>query len=362
MNNKAAFVVDALMEMGGAERVLLQALKLFPKAPIYTLVYNPDPFDGTSIGEHPVIPSLIDRLPLAHAAHRRYLPLMPLAVQQFDLRPYDLILSFSYAVAHGVRIHPGQRLLSYTYTPMRYAWRGFKVGRAPAAQQWLVDCLLDRFRRWDRAVSSRVTRFAAVSSNIAAWVRRIYQREARVIYPPVELDRFSPQSPRDNFYITVTRLVPHKRVDLIVRAFSRLQLPLTVVGEGPELKALQRIAAPNILFTGYIPDAVVAHLLGRARAFVCAAQEDFGISMIEAQASGCPVIAYGAGGALETVLDQQTGLFFPEQTEECLTAAVEQFQAFRSSFSERDLLASARRFSEQRFLDEYADFVNQGLS
>jgi len=298
MESKVALVVDALAGIGGGERVFLSALELFPGAPIFTLTYAPQIFASTLVARHPVVTSLIDRLPSSHTRYRAYLPLMPYAVNQFDLREFDLVISFSYAVAHGVRIHPGQRHISYTHTPMRYAWRNYKIGGRMSPDQWLVNWFFRYFRQWDLQTIRQVDHFAAVSRDIAGWIRRVYRREAQVIYPPVELDRFQPQQPRDGSYITVSRLVSHKRIDLIVEAFSRLKIPLTIIGDGPELAHLRRIAAPNITFMGYQPDPVVAQSLSRARAFVSASQEDFGIAMVEAQAAGCPVITPGKGGAL----------------------------------------------------------------
>jgi glycosyltransferase involved in cell wall biosynthesis len=358
MQPKVALVLDSLGVMGGGERVFLSALELFPGAPIFTLVYVPQIFSGTLITSHPVMPTFIDRLPLAHTRYRTYLPLMPLAVEGIDLRKFDLVVSFSYAVAHGVRIMiPGQRHISYTHTPLRYAWRNYKIGERLAPDQGLVNWFFRYFRRWDLRSVKQVDQFAAVSRDIAGWIQRVYHREARVIYPPVDLERFLPQYPRDGSYITVSRLVAHKRIDLIVKAFSRLKLPLTIIGDGPELPRLRRMAAPNITFMGYQSDRVVAQFLNRARAFVSASQEDFGIAMVEAQAAGCPVITLGKGGALETVLEGRTGLFYAQQTPESIIGAVERFELLAASFSPADMVANVQRFSKERFLNEFAIFA-----
>ena len=357
MQPEIAFVVDALPGMGGGERVLLAALELFPDVPIYTLVYNPRAFANTPIADHQIFTSFINRLPWACTQYRKYLPLMPLAVEQFDLKRFDLVVSFSYAVAHGVRIPPGHRHLSYTYTPMRYAWRNLQPGRGLSPSKWINHWVFNPFRKWDAATVTRVDRFAAISQDIAGWVRQVYHRDAQVIYPPVDVDRFCPRNPRSDYFITVSRLVAHKRIDLMVEAFSCLNLPLIVVGEGPEYSRLKQMASQNIEFTGFRPDSTVADLLSRARAYVSVSEEDFGIAVVEAQAAGSPVIAYGKGGVLETVIEGKTGLFFNEQSRDSLIDAVERFEKQANSFSVSELVSNARRFGKSRFKDEFASFL-----
>jgi len=353
---KVALVVDALAGIGGAEKVLMSAMELVPEAPIYTLVYNRKAFLGTPIAARQVIPSYIEKLPGARLHYRKYLPLMPRAIERFDLSRFDLILSFSYAVAHGVRLQNGQKHLSYTFTPMRYAWRNFGInGSEQTANVW-TQRLFELFRRWDSAVVTRVERFASVSRWISDWIREVYQRESTVIYPPVDIERFSPEMVRGDYFITINRLVAHKRIDLIVKAFNRLHLPLLVVGEGPERQKLEQMAEPNVRFLGYLPDEAVADLLSRARAYICAGEEDFGISLVEAQAAGCPVIAYRKGGALETVCEGQTGLFFNKPSFESLTETVEYFSRQANDFDPRQIAASVQRFNKLRFLQEFASF------
>jgi glycosyltransferase involved in cell wall biosynthesis len=355
MSPKVALVVDALPGLGGSEKVLLAVAELLPEAPIYTLIYNRPAFRHTALADHRVIPSYIDRLPFTRTHYRSYLPLMPRAVEQFDLDAYDVILSFSYAVAHGVRSRPGQRHLSYTYTPMRYAWRGVHPDGSRRRMPWLVERFFGSFRAWDAAAAARVDAFAAVSGWIGAWVNQAYGRDARVIYPPVEVERFVPQPERAGYFVALSRLVPHKRLDLIVEAFNRLKLPLLVVGTGPEERALRRQAGPGIRLLGFQDDRSVADLLSRARGFICAADEDFGIAVVEAQAAGCPVIAYGKGGALETVLAGQTGVFFEEQSAESLVEAVERFE--REAFDPRLARQNAARFSKAQFQREFGGFI-----
>jgi glycosyltransferase involved in cell wall biosynthesis len=279
---------------------------------------------------------------------------MPLAIRQFDLGAYETIISFSYAVAHGVKIHDGQTHLSYTFTPMRYAWSKMGLDGKPRHSSLVLDWIFRQFREWDKAAASRVHKFAAVSGWIAGWVQQAYQRESCVIYPPVEIERFSLAAERGNYFVTIARLVPHKRVDLLVDAFNCLGFPLLIVGEGPERRRLEERARENVRFLGFQPDSVIDDLLNRARAYICPGAEDFGIAMVEAQAAGCPVIAFGDGGALEIVDENQTGIFFHESAPESLSAAVERFT--KISISAHDCAANARRFNKKRFLLELEKF------
>lgn len=354
---RIAFVIDSLPSLGGAEKVLFTALETYPQADIFTLIYNRDIFSNTPIAQRKIKTSYLDRLPLAHKHHRILLPLMPAAIERFDLRAYELIVSLSYAVAHGVQNFNGARHVSYTYTPMRYAWTDINLDGTRTNRNMFVEKFLQAFCNWDRSAAARVHQFAAVSQAVARRIQSAYQREAHVIYPPVETERFHPGRQRSDYYITVTRLVPHKRIDLLVTAFTRLNLPLVVVGDGPELPRLKKEAGASIRFLGYQTDEKVAALMSRARGFVCAAEEDFGIAIVEAQAAGCPVIAYGRGGALETVIDGVSGLFFSEQTQESLVAAIMQFERRHGSFCVDDLVQQAKRFDKDCFKREFVEFV-----
>ncbi len=355
VTSKAAFVVDALPGLGGAEKVLMAALELFPDAPVYTLLYNREPFACSPLAGRRVVTSFIERLPLARTQYRSYLPLMPLAMRRFDLGGYDTVLSFSYAVAHGVKLEEGQKHFSYTYTPMRYAWSSMGLDGRPRPPSPLLDWFFRCFRDWDVAAASRVHKFAAVSGWIAQEIRRAYRRDSRIIYPPVDVERFCPDAGRSDVFVSIARLVPHKRIDLLVEAFNRTGLPLLIVGEGPERAKLERRAAGNIRFLGFQPDPVIEKLLSRARAYVCPGEEDFGIAMVEAQAAGCPVVAFGAGGSREIVIENQTGLFFGESTPEGLAEALERFD--RMDFSSRECAVNAARFTKKRFLAELEAFL-----
>lgn len=359
---RVALVQDALPFLGGAERVLERALELFPEAPIYTLVYRPEQFEGMAIASHEVQTSFINRLPGARHYHRRYLPLYPLAIEQFDLRQFDLVLSFSYAVAHGIMTRPDQLHISYTYTPMRQAWHHYqdylqygRLNQKIAGSAARV--ILHYFRLWDQSAARRVDQFVACSRWVARGIWRAYRRPARVIYPPVDVERYRFDLPRGDYYLAVSRLELHKRVDLIVEAFAQSGLPLIVVGEGQEKNRLAKLATGNIQLLGRQSDHIVADLMGRARAFVMAAEEDFGIAALEAQAAGCPVIAYASGGALETIQDGETGLFYREQTVPCLVQAVQEFERIHPQFNVIALRQHAERYNPQRFQEALLGFV-----
>lgn len=355
---RIAFIVDALPGIGGGEKTLFAALEVFPQADLFTLVYNKNAFVGTPVARKKVITSYLDKMPFARTHHRLLLPWMPSAIERFDLKGYDTVVSFSYAVAHGVHVRNGTRHISYTYTPMRYAWSEINIDGTRTRKPKMLNFIMERFKTWDKAAAARVHEYAAISNGIARRIQTAYQRESVVIYPPVEVDRFTPGERRGNYFVTLSRLVPHKRLDLVVEAFSRLKLPLKVIGNGPERKNLERRAAPNIEFLGYQPEETVASLLGQARGFVCAAEEDFGIAIVEAQAAGCPVIAYKAGGALETIVEGATGLFFVEQSSKSLMAAVNKFEEeMVHCFRESDLIANARQFRKERFQRSFREFV-----
>lgn len=352
-----AFVLDALPSLGGAEKVLFTALEAYPEADVFTLVYNKSVFEQSPISKLDIRTSYLDALPFAQKNHRLLLPFMPRAIQRFDFRGYDGIVSFNYAVAHGIHNQNGARHLSYTYTPMRYAWTRLNLNGTRTRKNWIIHQFMKAFQRWDRQAAARVDAFAAISEVVACRIRSAWGRDSRLIYPPVEVDRFRPTARRGDYYITVSRLVPHKRIDILVQAFSQLRLPLIVVGDGPELSRLRKLASSNVQFPGYLPDDKTAKLLAGARGFVCAAEEDFGIAIVEAQAAGCPVIAYGQGGALESVRDQVTGLLFDRQTVESLSEAIQQFEKTKDFFCKEDIVKNAQRFGKNRFLREFRRFV-----
>lgn len=358
---RIAFVLDALPSLGGGEKVLFTALEAYPHVDVFTLIYNKPIFAGTPIANRKIRTSFLNALPFARKHHRLFLPLMPSAIEHFDLREYDLIVSFNYAVAHGVRNHNASRHVAYTYTPMRYAWTDLNLDGTHTRQGPVIDQFMNAFRRWDKKAASRVHAFAAISHTVAGRIQCAWQREACVIYPPVETERFHPDSKREHYYITVSRLVPHKRIDLLVQAFTQLKLQLIVIGDGPELERLKSLAGTNIQFAGYECDANTAELLGKARGFVCMAEEDFGIAIVEAQAAGCPVIAYGKGGAMESVRSGMTGLFFEGQSVGSVIDAIQKFEAMVGSFHASDIAQSVQRFGKARFINEFKQFVETDI-
>lgn len=360
---RVALVHDWLTGMRGGERVLEVLCGMFPTADLYTLVYRPERVSAR-ISRMRVTPSILQRMPGAARHYRWWLPIFPWAIERFNLSGYDLVISVSHAVAKGVRVAPGTPHLCYLLTPMRYMWDGFHdyfgPGRAPRPVGWAARALRPYLQTWDRRTSRRVSRFATVSRYVQAQARRLYDRQAEVIYPPVALERFRPGGVKADYYLTVGALAPNKRVERAVAAFTRLGLPLVVVGSGPEERRCRRLAGPTVRFLGEVDDAAVAGLYRGARALVLPGREDFGIAPVEAQASGTPVIALAAGGALETVTPD-TGLLFHEPTPEGLAEAVRRFERMRERFDPEACVANAARFGTERFEAAFTEAVKATL-
>ncbi len=361
---KTCFVHEYLIDYGGAEQVLKGLMEIWPNSPIYTLIYDREGNCKEIIQSTEVIGSFLNKLPFAKRAHRSYLPLMPLAIEQFDFSGYDLIISASHAIAKGIITGPDQLHIGYIHTPIRYAWdmqsqylahAGLERGIKGA----LTRILLHYLRIWDMRTVAGVDHYVANSQFIARRIMKLYKREATVINPPVDIDRFSVQQEKEDFYLTVSRLVPYKKVDLIVRAFTQMpEKKLIIIGEGPELKALKKLASSNITFLGFQSDRVIEESMQSAKAFVYAAEEDFGIVPVEAQACGTPVIAYGKGGSLETVIPGETGFFFDEQSPRALVAAINAFENAEPLDPEK-IRHNAERFSKDRFKQEMENFVEE---
>jgi glycosyltransferase involved in cell wall biosynthesis len=354
---KVAIVHDWLVAPGGAEKVLEQMIQCFPDADLFSLVDFLD--DRAPVCGKAVTTSFIQRLPRARTRYRAYLPLMPLAIEQFDLGSYDLVLTSSYAVAKGVLVGPDQIHVSYVHSPMRYAWdlqhqylREARLTRGP--RSWAARALLHYLRGWDSRSANGVDRLIANSQFVARRIMKTYRRDAAVIAPPVDVERFDLCEQKEGFYLTASRLVPYKRVDLIVDAFRAMpSRRLVVIGDGPEMAAIRAKAGPNIAVLGYQPFDVLRDYMQRASAFVFAAEEDFGIVALEAQACGTPVIAYGKGGALETVVPvgeaRPTGVYFGRQTVSALQEALERFERQRVLITPAACRANAERFSAATF-------------
>lgn len=349
---RIAIAHEWLTTYGGSERVLVEMLKIFPQASLFALIHDEKNFCGTPLEGRAVRTSFLQKIPRVTKLYRALLPLMPRAIESLDLRGYDLVISLSHAVAHGLKTTRDQTHISYISTPMRYAWhmqddylRLHRLSWPPI--NFAARRALSGLRRWDISAAARADSLLANSAWTAGHIREYWGRESQVLYPPVDVERFNPAPQRDDFYLFVSRLVPYKRADEIVRAFNMLGLPLVIVGDGPELPKLKSLAKENIQLLGPQPDSVVADLMNRARAFVYMATEDFGIVMAEAQAAGCPVIAYAEGGAGEIVRDGETGLLFHEQSAEAMVEAVTQSRTMR--FAPESARGNALRFSSERF-------------
>ena len=365
---RVAIVHEWLGPFAGSEQVVAAMLEVFPHADLFATIHDPDEMRGTPLERTPVRTSFIQSLPGATKRYRSYLPLMPLAVEQFDLRPYDLVLSSSHAVAKGVLTGADQLHVSYVYTPVRYAWDLYldylETGGASRGIKSLpARLVLHYLRLWDYAAAARADVILADSAYVARRIGKIYRRSARVVYPPVEVERYQADVPREEFYVALSRFVPYKRMGLIVEAFTRIGKPLIVIGDGPELEKVRRTAGANVELLGYQSDGVKADYLQRARAFVFAAEEDFGISVVEAQAAGCPVIVYGKGGARETVVGwpapDATGVFFEAQTSEALEAAIRLYEDHEGEFLPETCRRNAERFTRERFASEFESTVNE---
>jgi glycosyltransferase involved in cell wall biosynthesis len=356
---RVALVHDWLTVYGGAEKVLEQILHLFPQADLFTVVDFFPPFLRKHILEKRVTTTFIQKLPFAKCLYRAYLPLMPIAIEQLDLSSYDLIISSSYAVAKGVLIAPGQHHICYCHSPMRYAW-DLQHSYLQGQRKLLTRYLLHRLRLWDVLSANRVDYFLANSQFIAQRIEKFYRRPARVVYPPVALPLFPLQRQKQDYYVTTSRLVSYKRVDLIVEAFCATPArKLVVIGTGPEEKRLKHLASPNIVFTGHLPPTTLATYLGGARAFVYAALEDFGITPLEAQACGTPLIAFGQGGVKETCA--ATAEFFEKQTAHSLCEAIQRFES-RPPPSPEICRQNAERFSSSNFCETFLNEIKQCLS
>ncbi|MGK7925570.1 MAG: glycosyltransferase [Spirulina sp.] len=354
---------------GGSELVVKEILQ-HVEADLYALIdfesVNPQSYlYGRKIGH-----TFLQHFPLARNGVQKYLPFLPLAIEQLDLGDYDRILSSSHAVAKGVLTRPHQLHICYCHTPMRYAWdltfeylQNSPMGRGIPGL--FSRYILHRLREWDVISANRVDYFIANSHYTARRIWRCYRREAKVIYPPVHCDRFSFSGQKEDFYLVVSRLVGYKKIGLIVEAFNRLGLPLVVIGDGAELTRIQAIAGHNIQVLGSQPNEIVEQYMAKAKAFVYAACEDFGIAPLEAQASGTPVIAYGKGGALETVRDVRqfpqtgTGLHFAPQTVEALVDAVQIFTELQGKIQPEICRQNAEGFSPEVFRQQYLDFVDR---
>jgi O-antigen biosynthesis alpha-1,3-mannosyltransferase len=360
---KIAIVHDWLPLYGGAERVLEQILLVLPQADIFSMIDAIPPGQRGFLQNKPVTTSFVQRLPGAKTRYRSYFPIMPLAVEQFDLSPYDLVISSSYSFAKGVLTGPDQRHLCYCHSPIRYAWDMQhqyleQSGLSKGLKSFIVRFLLHYVRLWDYRTAAGVDAFAANSAYIARRIMKVYRREAEVIYPPVAIDNFQIEERKEDFYLTASRMVPYKKMDLIAEAFSRMpEKKLIIIGDGPEMDKVRAKAGSNVELLGYRDNAALRSHLQRAKAFVFVAEEDFGIVPVEAQACGTPVIAFGRGGVAETVIPGKTGILFYEQSAESLAGAVRLFET--GTFSPAEIRQQAEKFSAEVFRQRFSGFVRR---
>lgn len=363
---RVAFVHDWLVVSGGAEKVTRELLKMYD-ADVFSLFDFLSDTDRAIIlhGKHAKT-TFLQHLPFMRSLYRWYLPLFPAAVERIDLRGYDLIISASYAVAKGVRKHPGQKHVCYIHTPVRYAWvhedSYLRDHGMTGVKGWLVRKQLDRLRAWDVANSAHVDRFIANSRNVADRAKRFYGREAEVVLPPVDPDIFTLYEGERAHYLAAARLVPYKRMDRIIEAFALLpDHRLTVVGDGPDRRRLERMATTNVTFTGHVPQERLVELMQRSRALICAADEDLGLTPLEALACGTPVIALGKSGYLETVIDGVSGIHFPESTADRIADAVRRFEALGPFAAPAHLRAHAAPFFSACFREQVKAIIDDTL-
>jgi hypothetical protein len=362
---RIAFVHEWLVSYAGSERVLEQMLKCFPESDLYCLIDFLPEADRSHVLNKPVRTTFIQRLPFARTKYRQYLSLMPLAIEQLDLSQYDVIISSNHAVAKGVITGPDQLHICMCYSPMRYAWdlqhQYLSESRLDSGLKgWVAKWMLHKLRLWDARSEKGVDYFIGISQFIARRIWKVYRRESTVIYPPVDVESFSLREQKEDFYLAASRMVPYKKMELIVEAF--LTMPdkkLVVIGDGPDFSKIRAKAGPNVTLLGYQSFAVLRDHMQRAKAFMFAAEEDFGIAPVEAQACGTPVIAYAKGGATETIrgldCEKPTGVFFETQSVEAIVAAVARFE--KVPISALDCRENALRFSAERFVREFNEYI-----
>ncbi|MFN3403252.1 MAG: glycosyltransferase [Cytophagaceae bacterium] len=369
ISNKNVYVVhEWFVNYAGSEKVVEQFLNVFPESTLCALIeFLPESLKWF-IKNKKVNTSFLQIIPGIAKHYRNFLPLMPLAVRSLDVSKADIIISSSHAVSKGVKTRKDQLHVCYCHTPMRYAWdlteeylKNSKLEKGLKGK--LIKFILERIRRWDLKSADNVTFFIANSNYVAARIKNIYKRDAAVIYPPVATHEFELREDKEDFYVAVSRMVSYKKIDLVVEAFTNMPgKKLYVIGTGPDLRKIQSKAGKNVVLLGHQPLGVLKDYMQRAKAFVFAADEDFGITTVEAQACGTPVIAYRKGGSLETVREGRTGIYFDEQTVESITKAVMRFEEIKGQFDPKLIRDHAETFNEERFRNEILSFVEEKYS
>ncbi len=357
---KTALVHDWMNQIGGAEDVLEVLVELYPDSPILTSLYSPDRMPA-HWRDWPIRTSFIDRLPFSHRKQQLYFPFYPLAFERFDTSAYDLVLSNKSGFCHGIVTGSETVHICYCLTPTRYVWRFDQYADQENLNQLtrvMLQLFLRYLRVWDRKAADRVDHFIAISEEVRRRIAGTYGRDSTIIYPPVDVNRFEPANKVDDYYLFVGRLVPYRRIDLLIEAFNKLKRPLVIAGNGRDKERLQGLAGSSVTFLGYVPDADLPELMARCKAFVFPGEEDFGIAPIQAMAAGRPVIAYGAGGAKETVVPG-TGALFAEQSVGAMIEAVERFDT--QTVSSQAIRAHAERFDTTVFRQQISRFIEQNF-
>ena len=365
---KVAVIHDWLVNYSGAERVLEQILNIYPHADLFSTVnFLPDDLKWY-IKNKEVKTTFIQRLPFARKEYRNYLPFMPFAIEQLDVTGYDIVISSSYAVAKGVITTASQIHICYCHSPMRYAWDLYhqylqesKLNRG--IKGFFARFVLHYIRMWDYSTAARVDYFIANSSYIAKRIQKIYQKDSVVIYPPVDIEAFALEERKEDYYLVASRMVPYKKIDLIVEAFSKMPgKKLIVAGEGPDYKKIKANATANTIILGHVSFTDLKKYMSKAKAFIIAADEDFGITAVEAQACGTPVIAYTKGGVRDSVIENQTGIFFEEQTVDSLINAIQHFEELKSLLPPAEIRNNSLRFGIEEFKQRFEQFVNKCIN
>ncbi len=358
---KIALVHDHFAQEGGAEKVFKTFTEIYPQAPIYTLLYNPGYIDRY-FPRRRIYSTIIQKLPLGISKYQWYMPLMPAAIESLNLQSYEAVISSASSFAKGIITKPSAVHICYCHTPTRYLWhysqQYLQELRLPNFLKQLISYEVSRIRSWDKLAAERVDWFIANSRTTQERIKKYYGRDSKIIYPPVEVNKFNLSQNISNYFLAGSRFIPHKRLDLAIQAFNKLNIHLKIFGDGPDWKRLKKMARANIEFLGKITEAEKVNLMSKCLAFIHPQEEDFGITAVEVLASGRPVIAYGRGGALETITENVSGIFFYQQTWEELAEAALRFLYGNYNFNPQIIKQSAERFNVERFKREISEFVN----
>lgn len=361
-NKKTALVHYWLTGMRGGEKVVESICGLFPDIDIYTLVYNGNKI-SESIKKHKIFTSFIQKFPFSKKKYQNFLPFMPVAIEQFDLSDYDIVISSESGIAKGVLTKPETCHFCYCHTPMRYLWNMYfdylKNEKVKFLRRKIIEIFFNYLRIWDLATASRVDYFISNSNNVKKRILKYYRRDSEVIYPPVDVENMVFNTKKEDYYLVVSQLVSYKRVDLAVEAFNRLKKEIIIIGEGQEYKRLKKMADKNVKFVGWQDSEDLKQYYAGAKALIFPGEEDFGITPVEAQASGTPVIGFGKGGLLETVIEGETGLFFYKQDREDLISVVKKFESNTNMFDPYRVRENSLRFSGERFKKDLKKFIDE---